>query len=52
MSAGRDQVFMASEPDLPEQEYRSYVDDEDEDDYLAPDPFALPLPAQPEQETK
>jgi len=43
---------MNSGAEVPEQEWRSYVDDEDGDEYLAPDPFALPLPTPPEQETK
>jgi len=52
MYAGSDQVFMYSGSEVPQQEYRSYVDDEDSDEYLAPDPFALPVPTPPEQEDK
>ncbi|MFJ9786250.1 hypothetical protein ACIRSS_42235 [Amycolatopsis sp. NPDC101161] len=52
MDDGRDPLSMNSGAEVPEQEWRSYVDDEDVDEYLAPDPFALPLPTPPEQETK
>jgi hypothetical protein len=46
---GCDSVFMPSGSEVPEQEWRSYVDNEDSDEHLAPDPFTLPLPTPPEQ---
>jgi hypothetical protein len=53
VSTGCDPAFMNSRSDNPDPEWRSYVDDEDQDEeYLAPNPFALPLPRPTEQENK
>lgn len=46
-------MFVNKPPDHPDAEWRSYIDDEDDgDEYLAPDPFAVPQMPGSEQETK
>lgn len=42
---------MTSASGVPEHEWRSYVDDEDGDEFLAPPPFTVPLPSPTEKET-
>jgi hypothetical protein len=49
ISSAGDLAFMNGHPDP---EWRSYVDDDDDDDYVAPDPFALPLPKPAEQDDR
>jgi hypothetical protein len=43
---------MTSGSGAPEQEWRSYVDDEDGEDYLAPAPFTVPLPSPTEKDAQ
>jgi hypothetical protein len=52
-SRSHDAAFVNNPPDHPDTEWRSYIDDEDDgDEYLAPDPFAVPQMPASEQEPK